>query len=380
MMTPYGKQEITSDDIESVVKVLKSDFLTQGPAVPQFEKALCDYAGSSYAVAVNSCTSALHIACLALGLTSKDIVWTSPITFVASANCARYCGASVDFVDVDPETALMSVDKLREKLIEASKNNRLPKIVIPVHFAGQPCDMKEIYVLSKEYGFKIIEDAAHAIGAKYQGKLIGCCQYSDITVFSFHPVKIITTGEGGCALTNDKSLADRMTLYRSHGITRDPEQMTKISKEKWYYEQTCLGFNYRLTDIQAALGSSQLARINDIVRKRTKIADWYDKNINLGLLSPLTRKENRESSHHLYVLIIKKGGVDRDKVYRHLIDSGIGVNLHYIPVYRQPYFNMKIRLPGAEQYYKSAISLPIFPAIGEKKLSKIVREIENICK
>ena len=380
MMTPYGKQEITSNDIESVVKVLKSDFLTQGPAVPKFEKSLCDYTGSSYAVAVNSCTSALHIACLALGLTSKDIVWTSPITFVASANCAIYCGASIDFVDVDPDTALMSVDKLKDKLIEASKKNLLPKIVIPVHFSGQPCDMKEIYSLSKEYGFKVIEDAAHAIGSIYEDKFTGSCQYSDITVFSFHPVKIITTGEGGAAITNDKFLADDMMLYRSHGITRDPKQMTKTSKEKWYYEQTCLGYNYRLTDIQAALGSSQLARINDIVINRKKIADWYDENINFGLLSSLARKENRESSHHLYVLIIKKGGVDRDKVYRHLIDSGIGVNLHYIPVYRHPYFNMKIRLSGAEQYYKSAISLPIFPAIGEKKLSKIVREIENICK
>ena len=380
MMTPYGKQEITSDDIESVVKVLKSDFLTQGPAVPHFEKDLCDYAGSSYAVAVNSCTSALHIACLALGLTSKDIVWTSPITFVASANCARYCGARVDFVDVDPETALMSVDKLRCKLIEASKNNCIPKIVIPVHFSGQPCDMKEIYSLSKEYGFKVIEDAAHAVGSKYEDKFTGSCQYSDITVFSFHPVKIITTGEGGAALTNDKFLANEMMLYRSHGITRDPKQMTKTTKDNWYYEQRYLGYNYRLTDIQAALGSSQLTRINDIVINRKKIADWYDENINLNLLSSLTRKENRESSHHLFVLIIKKGGVDRDKVYRHLIDSGIGVNLHYIPVYRQPYFNMKTRLPGAEQYYKSAISLPIFPAISEKKLSIIAREIENICK
>jgi len=380
-MIPYGKQNITEEDIKSVVYILKSKFLTQGPAVPNFEQEICKYTGVKYSVAVNSCTSALHIACLALGLTPKDIVWTSPITFVASANCVKYCGAKVDFIDVDSETALISIDKLKKKLVDARKNNCLPKILIPVHFAGQPCDMKEIYALSKEYGFSIIEDAAHAIGAKYMEDSIGLCKYSDITVFSFHPVKIITTGEGGCALTNNKLLADKMKLYRSHGITRNSEQMRNSSdKEEWYYEQIYLGFNYRLTDIQAALGSSQLNRVDDIVKRRAEIADWYDKNINYNFFTPLFRKENRESSHHLYVLIIKKEGMDRDRIYRHMIDSGIGVNLHYIPVYRQPYFNMKIRLSGAEEYYKTAISLPIFPELNKKELIRIVTELENSCK
>lgn len=375
-MIPYGRQEVTEEDIRLVVDVLHSDFLTQGPVVPEFEKKLCEYTGADYSVAVNSCTSALHIACLSLGLEPGDILWTSPITFVASANCARYCGASVDFVDVEPDTALISVKKLEEKLIIAKKEKKLPKIVIPVHFSGQPCDMEEIYLLSKRYGFKIIEDAAHAIGATYKGENVGNCRYSDITVFSFHPVKIITTGEGGCALTNDKYLAKRMSLYRSHGVTRDSKEMKHAFSEGWHYEQICLGFNYRMTDIQASLGISQLNRLDQYIKKRLEISNWYDKEISTDKLRPLTRKHDRKSSHHLYVLQLESKE-KRDELYRHLIGSDIGVNLHYIPVYRHPYHDTNMRLSGAEQYFKTAISLPIFPMIEKKELNYIV---ENILK
>ena len=372
---PYGRQDITEDDIESVVEVLRSDFLTQGPAVPAFEQKLCDYTGAKHAVAVNSCTSALHIACLALDLGSSDILWTSPITFVASANCALYCGASIDFVDIEPDTALMSVEKLKEKLEYAEKAGKLPKIVIPVHFAGQPCDMKEIHALSQQYGFKIIEDAAHAIGAKYQSQTVGNCRYSDITVFSFHPVKIITTGEGGAAMTNSLLLAERMELLRSHGITRDPVKMQNKPDGTWYYEQIYLGFNYRMTDIQAALGLSQLNRLDKYVSQRSDISKWYDEQFRNTTFDSLIQKPNRESSYHLYIVSIRDGKQTRDKIFNGLRENGIGVNLHYIPIYKHPFFNMNTHLENTEYYYDRAITIPIYPTIDKKSLYKIVDNI-----
>lgn len=376
-LIPYGRQDITEEDIESVVNVLHSDFLTQGDAVPTFEQKLCNYTGARYAVAVNSCTSALHIACLALGLGPKDILWTSPISFVASANCGLYCGASVDFVDVDPNTALMSVKALESKLEQAKQQRKLPKILIPVHFAGQSCDMKAISKLGEKYNFRIIEDAAHAIGSSYLNKNVGSCQYSDITVFSFHPVKIITTGEGGAALTSSAKLAEKMRLLRSHGITRDPEKMINPKERDWYYEQISLGFNYRMTDIQAALGISQLSRLDEYVAKRSEIAHWYNDRLKYVLVDSLAQEKNGESSHHLYVIRVKDGEDKRDKLYDYLKKNGISVNLHYFPIYKQPFFDTKIKLIGAEAYYKSSISLPIFPTIGKNNLKKVIQKISE---
>ena len=374
---PYGRQDITEEDIKAVIKVLRSDFLTQGPSIPAFEEKLCNYTGTKYSVAVNSCTSALHIACLALNLGPGDVLWTSPISFVASANCALYCGALVDFVDIEPDTALMSVQALEDKLKQAEQQGNLPKIVIPVHFAGQSCDMEAISKLGKKYNFRVIEDAAHAIGASYLNKNVGSCQYSDITVFSFHPVKVITTGEGGAALTNNLDVAKKMRLLRSHGITRDSKEMTNSIASDWYYEQISLGFNYRMTDFQAALGISQLSRLDEYVVKRSKIAYWYDGQFENIPVTPLIQKESGESSHHLYVIRVKNKDGERDRLYKYLRKNDIYVNLHYIPIYRQPYFNRKIRLLGAEEYYKSAISLPIFPTIGKNNLKKVVQKISE---
>jgi len=374
---PYGRQDISEEDIKAVAKILRSDFITQGSSVPMFEQKLCDYTGVEYAIAVNSGTSALHIACLALNLGSGDVLWTSPISFVASANCGLYCGASVDFVDVDPDTALMSVNALESKLEQAKQQGKLPKIVIPVHLAGQSCDMKAISKLGEKYNFRIIEDAAHAIGASYLNKNVGSCQYSDITVFSFHPVKVITTGEGGAALTNNLEVAKQMQLLRSHGITRDSKEMTNSIVSDWYYEQISLGFNYRMTDFQAALGISQLSRLDEYVAKRSKIVHWYDDQFENIPVTPLIQKKSGESSHHLYVIRVKNKEGERDKLYKYLRKNDIYVNLHYIPIYRQPYFNRKIRLLGAEEYYKSAISLPIFPTIGKNNLKKVVQKISE---
>jgi len=374
---PYGRQDITEEDIKAVIKVLRSDFLTQGPSIPAFEEKLCNYTGTKYSVAVNSCTSALHIACLALNLGPGDVLWTSPISFVASANCALYCGALVDFVDIEPDTALMSVQALEDKLKQAEQQGNLPKIVIPVHFAGQSCDMEAISKLGKKYNFRVIEDAAHAIGARYLNRTVGCCQYSDITVFSFHPVKVITTGEGGAALTNNLDVAKKMRLLRSHGITRDSKEMTNSIASDWYYEQISLGFNYRMTDFQAALGISQLSRLDEYVVKRSKIAYWYDGQFENIPVTPLIQKESGESSHHLYVIRVKNKDGERDRLYKYLRKNDIYVNLHYIPIYRQPYFNRKIRLFGAEEYYKSAISLPIFPTIGKNNLKKVMQKISE---
>ena len=374
-LIPYGLQDVTQEDIDAVIQTLKSDFLTQGPAVPLFEQKICSYTGAKYSVAVNSCTSALHIACLALGLGPGDILWTSPITFVASANCALYCGASVDFVDIEPDTALMSVENLKNKLELAEKEGALPKIVVPVHFAGQPCDMEEIYNLGQKYGFKIIEDAAHAIGSKYDNNPTGNCKYSDITVFSFHPVKIITTGEGGAATTNNMLFAEKMKLLRSHGITRDLNKMHNKVDEAWYYEQVSLGFNYRMTDIQATLGFSQLDRLEQYVTKRNRIANWYnDEFLQNDKISHLNTKENTLSAHHLYVIKVEK---NRNSLLKKMRRLGIGVNLHYIPMYKQPhYYSYNYpSLIGAEEYYKRAISLPIFPTITNKDLGFVVNSL-----
>jgi UDP-4-amino-4,6-dideoxy-N-acetyl-beta-L-altrosamine transaminase len=382
-MIPYGRQDISEADIDAVVEVLRSDFLTQGPAVPAFEEALAAHFGAGHAVAVNSATSALHVACLALGVGPGDRVWTSPITFAASANCALFCGAEVDFVDIDPRTYNLSVERLAEKLAWAAQERRLPKVVVPVHLAGQPCDMAGIRALGDRYGFRILEDASHAVGARYRGAAIGAGPYSDITVFSFHPVKIITTGEGGAALTHDAELARRMRLLRSHGITRDEAEMTRASDGAWYYQQIALGFNYRMTDLQAALGLSQLQRLDAFVARRHAVARRYD-----ALLEgmPLTRPwqhPDGASAWHLYVIRLAPGaqrGSHRE-VFDALRTAGIGVNLHYIPVYRHPYYQ-KLgfepgRWPEAERYYAEAISLPMFPALSEAQQDQVVSALQQ---
>ncbi len=381
---PYGRHEISEADIQAVEDVLRSDFLTQGPVVPAFEKSVADYCGAKHAVAVNSATSALHLACLALGVSSGDWVWTSPITFVASANCALYCGAQVDFVDIDPHTYNLSVQCLADKLALAEQQHRLPKVVIPVHLCGQSCDMVGIYILAQRYGFKIIEDASHAIGGKYQDQPIGNCSYSDITVFSFHPVKIITTGEGGMALTNDPQLANRMQLLRSHGITRDAKQMTHESEGPWYYQQIDLGYNYRITDIQAALGLSQMQKLDEFVAKRHLLANRYNRLLaTLPVLLPWQHSDTF-SSFHLYVIRLRLPEIAKThrEVFESLRANHIGVNLHYIPVYRQPYYELlgfKIGdCPEAEQYYAEVISLPLYPTLSEAQQDKIIATFFSI--
>jgi len=380
-MIPYGRQDISEADIQAVVDVLRSDFLTQGPAVPAFEKAVADYCGAGHAVTVNSATSALHIACLALGVGKGDIVWTSPITFVASANCALYCGADVDFVDIDPRTYNLSTERMAEKLAQAEKSGRLPKVVIPVHLCGQPCDMAGIHALSQRYGFKIIEDASHAIGGKYKGEPIGNCRYSDITVFSFHPVKIITTGEGGMALTNDAQLVKRMQLLRSHGITRDTADMTHAPDGPWYYQQIELGFNYRMTDLQAALGLSQMQRLGEFVTRRHVIAKRYEQLLSaLPVITPWQHPDGY-SGLHLYVIRLKLAEIGKThrQVFEALRAAGIGVNLHYIPVHRQPYYEglgfKAGYCPEAEQYYAEAISLPMYPNLTEAQQDKVIESL-----
>ena len=380
-MIPYGRQDISETDIQAVVDVLRSDFLTQGPAVPAFEKSITDYCGAKHAVAVNSATSALHIACLALGVGKGDVVWTSPITFVASANCALYCGADVDFVDIDPRTYNLSTERLAEKLALAKTSGRLPKVVIPVHLCGQPCDMAGIHALSQRYGFKIIEDASHAIGGKYKGEPIGNCRYSDITVFSFHPVKIITTGEGGMALTNDAQLVKRMQLLRSHGITRDTADMTHAPDGPWYYQQIELGFNYRMTDLQAALGLSQMQRLGEFVTRRHVIAKRYEQLLSaLPVITPWQHPDGY-SGLHLYVIRLKLAEIGKThrQVFEALRAAGIGVNLHYIPVHRQPYYEglgfKAGYCPEAEQYYAEAISLPMYPNLTEAQQDKVIESL-----
>jgi UDP-4-amino-4,6-dideoxy-N-acetyl-beta-L-altrosamine transaminase len=369
-MIPYGRQLISEDDIAAVVGVLRSDFLTQGPAIPRFEAALAAKVGAQHAVAVNSATSALHIACLALGVGPGDRVWTSPNSFVASANCARYCGGIADFVDIDPHTYNMSVPALREKLTAAEKNGTLPKVVIPVHFSGQSCEMADIWDLSQRYGFHIVEDASHAVGATYDDGFVGDCRYSDICVFSFHPVKIITTGEGGVATTNDAELAFRMAALRTHGITRDPTRLDEKDPPPWYYEQQMLGYNYRMIDIEAALGLSQLKRLDEFVETRNRLAVRYDRLLaDLAIARPRVLS-NRRSSFHLYVIRLQGRDAQRHRrVFEAMRSGGIGVNLHYMPVHLQPDYRRLGFEPGmfeeAEAYGETAITLPLFPAMSE---------------
>ena len=380
-MIPYGKQEITDKDVRQVLEVLRSDFLTQGPKVPIFESELSEATNAKYVTAVNSATSALHIACLALDLGSGDIAWTVPNTFVASANCALYSGAEIDFVDIDPATSNMSIQALEAKLEFSKKKGKLPKVVIPVHLTGEPCDMKSIKVLSELYGFKIIEDASHAIGGKYDNTNIGSSLYSDITVFSFHPVKIVTSGEGGAALTNDKQLDQKMKLLRSHGITRDKSLMEYPNDNGWYYEQIDLGFNYRMTDIHAALGISQMQRLSEYVIKRNEIADFYDKEfLSTNVATPVRNPKNL-SAAHLYVVQVEESL--HSNIFRELRERKIGVNLHYIPVHTQPYYR-KLGFnwgdyPNAESYYKRAISLPIYPALEQAKQDFVVEQLKLLC-
>ena len=383
-MIPYGRQEITDDDISEVNKVLRSDFLTQGQIVPKFERAVADYCNSLHAVAVNSATSALHIACLALDLGPGDWLWTSPNTFVATANCGLYCGAKVDFVDIDPDTYNMSVTSLTEKLVIAEKKGLLPKIVIPVHLAGQPCDMIAIHKLSKQYGFKIIEDASHAIGASYNQIKVGSCAHSDITVFSFHPVKIITTGEGGMALTNDKIIANRLLNLRNSGNTKNKLFMKpRPEDEIWNYQQIELGFNYRMTDIQAALGLSQLKRLDKFISYRREIAKYYDKAFDSLPIKVPFQLKGTLSSYHLYPICIKenKNKITQKKIYNILWENKISVSLHYIPVYLQPYYqslNFKRGYcPNAESYFKSVLSIPIYVGLSLENQNNVINIISN---
>lgn len=379
-MIPYGRQWISESDIAAVDAVLRSDFLTQGPCVPRFEHDLRRVVGAKHAVAVNSATSALHIACLALGLGPGDALWTVPITFVASANCGLYCGASVDFVDIDPETLTMCPLALREKLARAARGEgKLPKVIVPVHFAGQSADMRAIHEAAAPYGVRIIEDAAHAIGATRTDGRVGDCRYSDVTVFSFHPVKIVTTGEGGAAVTNDPELARRMELLRSHGITREADEMRNAPAGAWYYEQTTLGFNYRLTDIAAALGTSQLLRLQEFIAAREAIAQSYDAFCAAQNLKRQKQVTGEISARHLYVVRVEQGR--RNHVFDRLRDRGIGVNLHYIPVYRQPYFaDMGFdpkAFPASEAYFDEALTLPIHPLLSSDEQAFVQSALEE---
>jgi len=382
---PYGRQSIGADDIDAVVQVLRSDFLTQGPTVPAFESAVANYCNAEYAVAVNSATSALHIACLALGVSRGDLVWTSPITFVASANCVLYCGADIDFVDIDPLTYNLSINCLRYKLEEAKKVGRLPKVVIPVHMAGQSCDMAEIHNLSKLYGFKIIEDASHGIGSKYKNERVGNCRFSDITVFSFHPVKIITTGEGGMATTNNPLIAKKMRLYRSHGITSvDVDMVKRPTREIWNYQQIELGFNYRMTDIQAALGLSQLNRLDHFVERRHQIAAQYDDLLRDFKLTTPYQSVDTYSSYHLYIVRIDLSSIQKSnkQIYQAMHSEGVLVNLHYIPVYLHPFYERigfkRGYCPEAEAYYLEALSIPMYSDLTDHQQARVVTVLSEV--
>lgn len=381
-MIPYGRQSIDQEDINAVVDVLKSDFLTQGPITPIFEQEIQKYTGSKYAIAVINATSALHLACLALDVGKGDIVWTSPISFVASANCARYCGADIDFVDIDNNTYNMSVDALKVKLEIAKKNGSLPKVVIPVHLSGQSCNMRSIHKLSQLYGFKIIEDASHAVGGKYLTNNIGSCEYSDICVFSFHPVKIITTCEGGACTTNSIDLFNKIYNLRSHGIVRNQKDMINKSHGIWYYEQIDLGFNYRLNDLQSALGINQIKRLNEFVEERHRIAKRYNSLFNeLDFIqTPYQEKENY-SSYHLYIIRIKlRKNFNRNKIFEKLRNSGVFVNIHYIPIYLQPYYSQRFNkndFPNSNKYYEEALSIPIYPGLTEDNIEFVFNTIQK---
>lgn len=380
-MIPYGRQSINQNDIDAVVDILKSNFLTQGPAIPAFEAAIAMKVGAKFATAVNSATSALHIAVAALELGPGDVLWTSPITFVASANCGRYCGADVDFVDIDPDTFNMCPQALEQKLKHAEKTGKLPKVIVPVHMCGQSPNMKRINALAQAYGIKIVEDASHAIGATYDGAPVGCSQYSDITVFSFHPVKIITSGEGGVAVTNDPELSARLGRLRSHGITRDPSLMTDPPDGQWYYQQIELGWNYRITDLQAALGHSQLDRLDQFVERRNALASEYDRLLEPTKIVLPGRDPLARSSFHLYVVRLPQADPGKHrKVFDTMRSLGVGVNVHYIPVHLQPYYGRLGYGPGdfpnSEDYYHRAISIPLYPDLTEKQQEHVVKSLD----
>ena len=381
---PYGRQWVEEKDIRAVVNVLKSDYLTQGPVIEQFESAVAEYCGVKYAVAVSSGTSALHIACLAAELGKGDILWTSPNTFVASANCALYCDAKPDFVDIDPHTYNISVDAMKAKLYEAEKNDSLPKVIVPVHIAGQSCDMEQIYHLGKDYNFTIIEDACHAIGGSYKGMKIGSCKFSDMTVFSFHPVKIVTTGEGGMVLTNKDDLYQKLIRLRTHGITRDNQFMEGESDGPWYYQQIELGMNYRMTDIQAALGLSQLDRIDEFIVRRRELVRRYNELFSGFPLTIPWQCSDAHSAFHLYVVRLKLDKIKktRKEVFEELREKGIGVNVHYIPVHTQPYYRRLGfscgQFPEAEKYYEEAITLPLYPLMTEKEQHKVIDSLREV--
>lgn len=378
---PYGRQSISESDIQEVVDVLKSDWLTQGPMVERFEAAVAKYCGARFAVAVNSATSALHIACLVAGLGPGDLLWTSPNSFVASANCALYCGAIVDFVDIDPYTYNLSVSALGEKLSHAKKTGRLPKVVIPVHFSGQPCAMESLAELAQEYGFKLIEDASHAIGGKYRGEPVGNCRYSDLTVFSFHPVKIMTTGEGGMVLTNDEPTYQALTRLRSHGITRAPELMQGENHGPWYYQQVDLGFNYRMTDLQAGLGLSQLGRLDQFVVRRHQLVARYNEAFRDLPLELPWQDQAGYSSFHLYVIVLQLDCMIRSRreVFEELRNRGILVNVHYIPIHTQPYYRQlgfsQGQFPVSERYYRGAITLPLYYDLREEQQDRVIAAV-----
>lgn len=386
-MIPYSRQDIQESDVTSVLKVLQSDLLTQGPMVPKFEQIISEQCNVKHAVAVNSATSALHIALMALDVGDGDIVWTSPNTFVASSNAALYCGAKVDFVDIDPKTYNISIEEMANKLKRAKQTNKLPKVVIPVHFAGQPCDMQAIDEMAKRYGFKVIEDASHAIGGKYKGQPIGNCVHSDITVFSFHPVKIITTAEGGMALTNNDDLAVKLALYRSHGITRNPSLMTNTPDGPWYYQQVLLGYNYRMNDLQAALGISQTERLNDYIIRRHQIADRYNQELSELPVTLPKQEDYSHSAYHLYVIRLNLNAIyplTHLKVFQYLLNHNILVNLHYIPVHTQPYyqsigFNWG-DFPNAEAYYHDAVSIPLYPKMSDNEQTQVIKILHKLFK
>ncbi len=380
-MIPYGRQDVTDEDVRAVSVALKSDWLTQGPTVPRFEEAVAGVCGARHAVAVNSATSALHIACLALGLGHGDWLWTTSITFVASANCGLYCGAQVDFVDIDPRTYNLCPRALEVKLVEAGKTGRLPKVLVVVHLCGQPCEMTAIRALSQKYRFKVIEDASHAIGGKLENEYVGNCYYSDITVFSFHPVKIITSAEGGMALTQCDKLAYKMALFRGHGITRDSQHMTQASDGPWYYQQIELGYNYRMTDLQAALGLSQLERLDQYVNRRRELAKLYDELLKDLPVTLPWQHPDVVSAYHLYVIRLNEKLENRHRqLFENLRDRGIGVNLHYIPVYRHPHYEKmglysRSDYPEAERYYRQAVTLPLYPALSEDHVTEVSKHV-----